>query len=489
MADLWKLKQAPAGSSKKWQVTIPGEGGRTKTVKFGARGYEDYTQHKDKDRRENYRSRHRNDNIDDPRSPGFWSWWVLWGDTTDRNKAFASAVRRAKKLLPRKNPDVDLVRSFERAFPSIVNICTGDPQGECLNVSLLFASYAEKRGHHSRLIRVLWRDENEEIAFNHFIALVDGVAYDWTARQLDEEASVPVIIEEPEIDDYIEEIDFGSIDEPEVYSLSVPEAKKLLPRKNPDAGKADVQKLRETLMQRYPVSVWFRYRPDLRQLLVDSIFVDEEEQKRGIGTAVMRDINAWADANNVIVTLTPSAANYEKLLAWYENLGFVVNEDRRDIFETLYRLPKRTNPDVGMTESGRWGNEGSGILFFTPERRMLLLKRSDIVLEPGTWGIPGGAIPEVDGELEMTPLDSALREAEEEIGDVPPYTSLGDAVMVDDPDDPTSFRYTTFLFEVDEEFWPSLNEEHDDYLWVTREEALRLDLHPGVRELLEALAQ
>lgn len=104
MTDFFKLKQAPSGSPKKWQVKVPTPNGRGRTVSFGARGYEDYTQHKDKNRRANYRSRHRNDNLDDPYSAGFWSWHVLWGDTADRNKAFASAVRKAKKLIPKSNP-------------------------------------------------------------------------------------------------------------------------------------------------------------------------------------------------------------------------------------------------------------------------------------------------------------------------------------------------------------------------------------------------
>lgn len=53
-----------------------------KKVSFGAAGYSDYTQHKDKQRRENYRSRHKNDNIQNPLSPGALSWYILWGNST-----------------------------------------------------------------------------------------------------------------------------------------------------------------------------------------------------------------------------------------------------------------------------------------------------------------------------------------------------------------------------------------------------------------------
>jgi hypothetical protein len=52
-----------------------------KMVKFGAEGYEDYTIHKDEERKERYIERHqRNEDwskkgID---TAGFWSRWLLW---------------------------------------------------------------------------------------------------------------------------------------------------------------------------------------------------------------------------------------------------------------------------------------------------------------------------------------------------------------------------------------------------------------------------
>ena len=85
-------------SAKKWDVYVP-SGERLRKVSYGARGMSDYTIHHDKDRRERYRARHANDKIEDPYRPGFWSWWHLWGATTDSKKAFAQAVRRAKQLL------------------------------------------------------------------------------------------------------------------------------------------------------------------------------------------------------------------------------------------------------------------------------------------------------------------------------------------------------------------------------------------------------
>lgn len=86
--------------SKKFDVYVPNqETGRIKKVSFGAKNYSDYTKHHDRQRRERYRIRHQNDRLDDPFSPGFWSWYVLWGDSTNLDTAFRSAVRRAKRLL------------------------------------------------------------------------------------------------------------------------------------------------------------------------------------------------------------------------------------------------------------------------------------------------------------------------------------------------------------------------------------------------------
>jgi hypothetical protein len=110
---LWTLYE-PDDPAKKWAVRVPsGSGSGSVEVKFGARGYEDFTTHKDVDRRERYRTRHQHDRIDDPYSPGFWSWWALWGESDNLDKAFKDAVRRAKAILgdnmTRHNPDAERV--------------------------------------------------------------------------------------------------------------------------------------------------------------------------------------------------------------------------------------------------------------------------------------------------------------------------------------------------------------------------------------------
>lgn len=60
-----------------------------------------------------------------------------------------------------------------------------------------------------------------------------------------------------------------------------------------------------------------------------------------------------------------------------------------------------------------WGRYGAaGLLLTTPERGSVLLQlRSRLVLHPGRWALPGGAL-----ERGETPEQAALREAAEEVG-------------------------------------------------------------------------
>lgn len=57
--------------------------GRIKKTPFGARGYSDYTIHKDPERRERYITRHKKDlRTCDPTRAGFLSYYILWGSST-----------------------------------------------------------------------------------------------------------------------------------------------------------------------------------------------------------------------------------------------------------------------------------------------------------------------------------------------------------------------------------------------------------------------
>lgn len=53
-----KPKRAPSGSPKKYVVLAKNKAGEVKKIGFGARGYQDFLQHKDSKRRANFKSRH-----------------------------------------------------------------------------------------------------------------------------------------------------------------------------------------------------------------------------------------------------------------------------------------------------------------------------------------------------------------------------------------------------------------------------------------------
>lgn len=79
-----KPKDAPKGDKHK-KVVLAKKGEEVKLVKFGLRGMEDFTQHKDPERRKNYLSRSagikdKSGKLtkDDPFSANHWARKVLW---------------------------------------------------------------------------------------------------------------------------------------------------------------------------------------------------------------------------------------------------------------------------------------------------------------------------------------------------------------------------------------------------------------------------
>ena len=76
---------------KKWTAFFKKDNGKEKKVHFGFYNVKDlkndYTLHKDKERRERYRKRHEKDlKTNDPTRAGYLSYYLLWGDSTSLNK-------------------------------------------------------------------------------------------------------------------------------------------------------------------------------------------------------------------------------------------------------------------------------------------------------------------------------------------------------------------------------------------------------------------
>jgi hypothetical protein len=81
--DLISLKPANDGK-KKYEAKLKNKAtGREKTVKFGAKGMDDFTKTKDVAQKERYIQRHKaKENWNDPATAGFWSKNLLWNKPT-----------------------------------------------------------------------------------------------------------------------------------------------------------------------------------------------------------------------------------------------------------------------------------------------------------------------------------------------------------------------------------------------------------------------
>lgn len=127
----------------------------------------------------------------------------------------------------------------------------------------------------------------------------------------------------------------------------------------------------------------------------------------------------------------------------------------------------------------RWGRRAAGLLIQREDtEEFLLLLRSQDVMDPGLWGIPGGRVE--PGESDQK---AAFAEAKEELGTLPPVQVLHRRAAVSG-----GFTYVTFHVMMSakdaERFQPTLNWESDDWGWFALE-ALPTDTHPGVLSVLE----
>ncbi len=109
-------------------------------------------------------------------------------------------------------------------------------------------------------------------------------------------------------------------------------------------------------------------------------------------------------------------------------------------------------------ETGFYGRAAAGCIFLAKNTsRFCIVRRSSQVQHRGTWGTIGGAIN--PGE---DPKTATMREAEEEVG----YTyHQGDNLVLLDTFASGDFRYTTFLYIIENEFQARLNWEATNFGW------------------------
>ena len=75
--------QDGTAKGKRYKAIFYDENGdKIKTTQFGSSSHENFTIHRDKQRRELYRKRHHKDKIDEPYSAGALSWYLLWNKPT-----------------------------------------------------------------------------------------------------------------------------------------------------------------------------------------------------------------------------------------------------------------------------------------------------------------------------------------------------------------------------------------------------------------------
>jgi len=132
----------------------------------------------------------------------------------------------------------------------------------------------------------------------------------------------------------------------------------------------------------------------------------------------------------------------------------------------------------------RWGRFGAaGVLVRCPGGGAgvswwyFLARRSEWCHQGGCWAIPGGALHR--GE---SPVDGALREFTEEIGEV-----LGEHTVVSvHEDDHGGWSYWTVVVEVAERFAvpEPANWETAEAAWVAAVDLAELELLPAFREAL-----
>jgi len=152
--------------------------------------------------------------------------------------------------------------------------------------------------------------------------------------------------------------------------------------------------------------------------------------------------------------------------AWYQGqLDTLVREMYIDSRVVLIPALEAT-PVIIATDS--MTPTAAGIMF-TRGDRFLVLLRTDPGFE--SWGLPGGKI-----EAGETPKQAALRETWEETR----FIAAADGLVWLHEHQYRTTRFVTYRYEVFQEFEPTLDHEHSDYRWITRDEATTLPMHPGV---------
>lgn len=156
--------------------------------------------------------------------------------------------------------------------------------------------------------------------------------------------------------------------------------------------------------------------------------------------------------------------------AWYRTeLQKMVRAMSQDMLDRIRAAWHEAGP--GLAQDTAPALTAAGVIF-RAAGRILLLQRAD-----GTgWGWPGGGV-----EVGETPEQAARREVLEEISEK--YDGPLQFYCVQDW---RNVRFVTYVADLPDPFSIDvvLNHEHTATRWVTMEEALAMNLHPGPRATL-----
>ena len=115
----------------------------------------------------------------------------------------------------------------------------------------------------------------------------------------------------------------------------------------------------------------------------------------------------------------------------------------------------------------------SGALFYAKSTRRFLLLQKAHGKHQGTWGLVGGTNLENEN-----PWQGLQREIQEEIGSAPDVIKTIPLETFVSND--RVFNFHTYLCVIDQEFVPTLSDEHMAYSWSTVDWAPK-PLHQGLR--------
>jgi 8-oxo-dGTP pyrophosphatase MutT (NUDIX family) len=116
-------------------------------------------------------------------------------------------------------------------------------------------------------------------------------------------------------------------------------------------------------------------------------------------------------------------------------------------------------------------NIGCGALIYSKSTKRYLFLLRNQKRHAGSWGLVGGGV-----EPNEIPSEALIREISEEIGKIE-FTKI--IPLEKFTAENKNFEYHTYLITVDNEFVPTLNDEHRGYAWTSIDDHPK-PLHPGV---------